>query len=381
MCLLEAYFSPAFFDVSVHLIAHLVKEIRYLGPVFLHHMYPYERFMSTLNQYTKSRVHPEGSMVQGYSTEEVVDWCLGYIDPTNPIGIYKSRHEGRLAGIGTLGKKTLNPDPDDYRRAHFLVLEHTAEVSPYIEEHKEQLRQENPGRSEAWIARAHMKGFNIWFKKRILNLSSCTDEGLRNLAEGPLFTITSYQGYDINGYTFYTLAQDQKSVYQNSGVRVDAFDNTDVQKDAYYGQIEEIWELTYPGVKEPFKVTIFRCRWVKGTRGIMKDKYGFTTVDFEQVGYKDEPFVLAAQVSQVFYVLDTRNKKRLVVLPGKKRVVGVEDVVDEEEYNQFDEVPPFGDWTLPVILESEKTPYLRHGHVEEATVATGRRKRQVRKRK
>jgi len=381
MSLLEAYFPPAFFDISVHLIAHLVKEIKYLGPVFLHHMYPYERFMSTLNRYTKSRVHPEGSMVQGYSAEEVVDWCLGYIDPTNPIGLYKSPHEGRLAGIGTLGKKTLNPDPDDYQRAHFLVLVHTLEVSPYIEEHKEQLRQENPGRSEAWIGRAHMKGFNIWFKNRILSLSSCTDEGLRNLAEGPLFTITSYQGYGINGYTFYTLAQDQKSVYQNSGVCVVALDNTDVQKDAYYGQIEEIWELTYPGVKEPFKVTVFRCRWVKGTRGINKDRYGFTTIDFEQVGYKDEPFVLAAQVSQVFYVLDTQNKKRLVVLPGKKRVVGVEDAVEEEEYNQFDEVPPFGDWTLPMILESEETSYLRHGHVEEATVAKGRRNRQVRKRK
>jgi hypothetical protein len=80
-------------------------------------------------------------------------------------------------------------------------------------------------------------------------------------------------------------------------------------------------------------------------------------------------------------VLDTQNKKRLVVLPGKKRVVGVEDVVEEEEYNQFDEVPPFGDWTLPMILESEETPYLRHGNVEEATVAKGRRNWQVRKRK
>jgi hypothetical protein len=381
MCLLEAYFPSAFFDVSVHLIAHVVKEIRYLGPVFLHHMYPYERFMSTLNRYTKNRARPEGSMVQGYSAEEVVDWCLGYIDPTNPIGLYKSRHEGRLAGIGTLGKKTLNPDPDDYRRAHFLVLAHTTEVTPYIEEHKDHLRQENPNLSETWIARAHMKGFNNWFKKRILNDSSCTNEELQTLAEGPLFSITSYQGYDINGYTFYTLAQDQKSVYQNSGVRVVAFDSTEVQKDAYYGQIEEIWELTYPGVKAPVKVAIFRCRWVKGKRGITKDKYGFTTVDFEQVGYKDEPFVLASTVSQVFYVLDTRNKKRLVVLPGKKRVVGVEDNVDEEEYNQFDEVPSFADWTLPVILESEETPYLRQGHVEEATVSKQRRKRHVRKRK
>jgi hypothetical protein len=334
MCLLEAYFPPTFFDVSIHLIAHLVKEIRYLGPVFLHHMYPYERFMSTLNRYTKSRAHPEGSMVQGYSAEEVVDWCLGYIDPTNPIGIYKSRHEGRLAGIGTLGKKTLNPDREDFRRAHFLVLEHTTEVGPYIDEHKEQLRQANPGRSEAWIAREHMKGFNFWFKKRIHNLSSCTDEGLQNLAEGPLSTVTSYQGYDINDYTFYTLAQDQKCIYQNSGVRIDALDSNDVEKDAYYGQIEEIWELTYPGLKEhSFKIPIFRCRWVKGTRGVTKDIYGFTMVDFEHVGYKEESFVLASQVSQVFYVLDTRNKKRLVALPGKKRVVRVENAMDEEEYN------------------------------------------------
>jgi len=60
---LEAYFPPTFFDISIHLIIHLVKEIRYLGPIFLHHMYPYERFMSTLNKYAKSRVHPEGSMV------------------------------------------------------------------------------------------------------------------------------------------------------------------------------------------------------------------------------------------------------------------------------------------------------------------------------
>jgi hypothetical protein len=73
MCLLEAYFPPTFFDISVHLIVHLVKEIGFLGPMFLHHMYPYERFMSTLNRYAKSRVHPEGSMVQCYSTEEVVD--------------------------------------------------------------------------------------------------------------------------------------------------------------------------------------------------------------------------------------------------------------------------------------------------------------------
>jgi hypothetical protein len=112
MVLLEAYFPPSFFDVSVHLIAHMIKDIRYLGQVFLHHMYPYERFMSTLNNYTKSRVHLEGSMVQGYSVDEVVDWCLDFVGPTNPIGISKAHHEGRLVVMGILGEKTFNPDAD-----------------------------------------------------------------------------------------------------------------------------------------------------------------------------------------------------------------------------------------------------------------------------
>ena len=70
----------------------------------------------------------------------------------------------------------------------------------------------------------------------------------------PLFTIITYQAYDINGYTFYTIAQDGKSIYQNSGVRVDAIDN-DMETDTYYGQIEEIWELDYVGLK----VALFRC--------------------------------------------------------------------------------------------------------------------------
>jgi hypothetical protein len=372
MCLLEAYFPPTFFDISVHLIIHLVKEIKFLGPMFLHHMYPYERFMSTLNRYAKSRVHPEGSMAQCYSTEEVVDWCLSYIDPTNPIGISKSRHEGRLAGRGCVGEKQISPDPDDFERAKFLVLQHTKEVEPYIKEHMEMLRQQNPHRGAAWLARAHMSEFNNWFKVRLRSSSSCPDKRLRQLAEGPFFTVTTYQGYDINGYTFYTINQDKKSMYQNSVVRVDAFDSN-MHKAIYYGQIEEIWELLYPG---GFKVAVFRCRWVQGS-AVQKDNYGFTTVDLTRVGFREEPFVLASQVSQVFYVRDTRNKRRQVVLPGKKRVVGVENQVNEEEFNQSNEIPPFDTSIIPVISESEQTPYLRNGCKEDAPMAKRRQKQQV----
>jgi hypothetical protein len=36
LCFLEMYFPAAFFDVSVYFTAHLIKEIKLLGPVFLH---------------------------------------------------------------------------------------------------------------------------------------------------------------------------------------------------------------------------------------------------------------------------------------------------------------------------------------------------------
>jgi hypothetical protein len=73
LCFLEMYFPPAFFNVSVHFTAHLIKEIKLLGPVFLHQMYVYERFNSVLKSFIRNRAYPEGSMVQGYCTEEAIE--------------------------------------------------------------------------------------------------------------------------------------------------------------------------------------------------------------------------------------------------------------------------------------------------------------------
>ena len=77
--------------------------------------------------------------------------------------------------------------------------------------------------------------------------------------------------------------------------------------------------------------------------------------------------------------LETRNDK--VVLPGKKRVVELENPVDEEKFNQSNEVPPSDTSILPVILASELTPYLRDGRKEVAPVAKSHRKRQVHKKR
>jgi len=59
----------------------------------------------------------------------------------------------------------------------------------------------------------------------------------------------------------------------------------------YFGVIQETWELDYG----EFKVHVFKCKWVNGNMDVRQDKMGFTLVDLEKVGYKDEPFIMVAQ--------------------------------------------------------------------------------------
>ena len=75
MAQLEMCFPPGFFDITEHLMIHMVDQIQALGSLYLHEMWTYERFMSILNRYVLNRAHPEGSMIEGYSTEEVIESC------------------------------------------------------------------------------------------------------------------------------------------------------------------------------------------------------------------------------------------------------------------------------------------------------------------
>jgi hypothetical protein len=134
-----------------------------------------------------------------------VEWALNYADSGNPIGVPMSSHEGRLTRKGTIWKKVVTPDPHLFCCAHFHVLQHMSIVSEYFDEHKEVLLRDNHGHNESWLANEHMRRFISWLWDRISHSSDTqTSEYLKKLAHGPIFTVVTCQGYDINGYTFYT---------------------------------------------------------------------------------------------------------------------------------------------------------------------------------
>ena len=80
----------------------------------------------------------------------------------------------------------------------------------------------------------------------------------------------------------------------------------------------------------PFRVPVFKCKWVDSNTGVKIDELGFNLVDLNKVGHKEEPFIMAIQVKQVFYVTDPSDKRWSIVLQGRSNNVGdeFEDSID-----------------------------------------------------
>lgn len=102
-----------------HLLVHIVEEIFVLGPIFLHNMFPFERFMAVLKKYVRNRARLEGSIAKGYRIKEVIEFCVNFIDNLSLIGVPVSCYEGRLKGKGTLGRKArMDINKHTFRKAH-----------------------------------------------------------------------------------------------------------------------------------------------------------------------------------------------------------------------------------------------------------------------
>jgi hypothetical protein len=184
-------------------------------------------------------------MVQGWATEEVIEFVIDYID-LQAIGKAILCHEGCLSGKGTRVHTTFNVDYVTYTQAHFIVLQQSILTAPYVGMHVQMLRSSNSKKSKDWIAREHRNNFSSWLHLQIMNQDAGVQlvdtnpddiEILQILASGPSTMIHRYTSYDINIYTFYTRSQYNKKINQNNGVRTDAY-NYDGNRETYSWFIE-----------------------------------------------------------------------------------------------------------------------------------------------
>ena len=69
------FFLPSFFDIMVHLVVHLIREVRLCRSVYLRWMYPIERYINILKGYVKNHYCPEASMIEWYIAKESIEFC------------------------------------------------------------------------------------------------------------------------------------------------------------------------------------------------------------------------------------------------------------------------------------------------------------------
>ncbi|KAH0642276.1 hypothetical protein KY290_033875 [Solanum tuberosum] len=328
-CELEKIFPPSFFDIMTHLPIHLVDEIKLGGPTHLRWMYSTERTMCNFKGLVRNRKNPEGSIVEGFSAID----CLNFysIHLPNTVKTRLSRYQTEddediqteKGDVSPLFPKTGHPiisenirkgksitmEQHEWFEAHRYTLFNTGDeqVETFIKEHKSLI--DNRTRGNAWVkARVHSREFGDWFRDKVKNIE--VSNHLRWLAKGPNFVAKRYTGYFINGYQFHTKTRDAPCKTQNSGVTLsattDSFASTRDQNPVdgmviYYGIIQDIIEIDYWGC---FSVVLFKCDWFHNE----VDEYGLTQVYFNKKYSTDDPFVLASQVHQVFYVEDPIEK-------------------------------------------------------------------------
>ena len=129
------YFPPAFFDVMVHLLVHIVEDIIQLGPTFLHSMMPFERMNGVIKGYVRNMSRPDRSIAKGFLTKECISYCTNYLGIENPVGLPVNRHLGRLARWGHReGRREMHVNFEgrlaDFERANLVALQHIDVVDP-----------------------------------------------------------------------------------------------------------------------------------------------------------------------------------------------------------------------------------------------------------
>src|SRR3954467_4342700 len=119
-----------------------------------------------------------------------------------------------MGGKGTLASRPIIcRDAKSWKKAHNIVLHNSSLVAPYIYQHDNILRFKNLEQSEVWIKKEHNRTLSGWLQDHLTG-NNTVEEELYLLSGTPSLTIMTFKGYEINGNTFYTIAQDEKITNQ-----------------------------------------------------------------------------------------------------------------------------------------------------------------------
>ncbi|CAL2275991.1 unnamed protein product [Prunus armeniaca] len=228
------------------------------------------RYMKVLKGYVQNRIRPEGCIAERYIAEEAVEFCTKHLSDVNTVGVPLSQ---KMEVSKPLSGCTISlVDRDLLNQTHLYVLENTEEVLLYIKKRTK------------WLQDKHNNTFIQWLHFKVQSELNGEEhngvsENLRLLAAGPSMT------------------QDDVRTVQNSGVYL----------------LAHTMQVASAKDKNPIVSNM------NNTSGLVVDELGFTLVDLSKIGHRNDQFVMASQVKQVFYVDDPMHRGWSVVLSMPNR--------------------------------------------------------------
>ena len=132
------------------------------------------------------------------------------------------------------------------------------------------------------------------------------DDALYSLAMGPDTRVRHYESCVVGDVRYNTLARDEGRKTQNSAIM--STDTYDKETTELYANITDIVQLQYISSFEDHRcVVLLCCRWYNLFSRIAKpraDDY-FKSINVKAAYQTNEPFILANQATQIFFLEDT----------------------------------------------------------------------------
>ncbi|XP_052181232.1 uncharacterized protein LOC127794290 [Diospyros lotus] len=370
LCKLEKIFPLSFFTIMVHLCVHLPEQALWGGPVSSRWMFGIERRMGTYKGYVRNFSRPDGSITEAYVVDEAVTFLSRYLHnietrftrlernwdvPCTQHKMELFNNKIRTMGASKFGKLGVF----DHVVQWYLLNNCGDELDGYINEHKEVLRLRNVREEDFEVVQKHE--FPSWFKNKMANLRVNGDpkatDYLYSLSQYADDRYTIWHSCIVNGVRFRCKERDDKFKTQCSGVCTEGdYESSDF---TYYGVLLEILELDFIYQRTVF---MFRCKWYntdpKGKRIVVNNN--LTSLDITSNWYAEDPFILATQAQQVFYLNDrSRGKNWMVVQKVNHR--NIYDIIehDDDEERVNDD-----------IFQEEESSELPHFQPTEEVVDT-----------
>ncbi|KAM0841277.1 hypothetical protein ACQ4PT_059122 [Festuca glaucescens] len=200
LCDMEKIFHPSFFTVMVHLMVHLVEEVKLGGPAHYRWMYPLERSFVRLKSFVHNRAYLEGSIAKGYVADECLTFCSRFLEGTtrftrparnpdpadNTKDMYMFNSSGQSIGKGTIVSRFDNPL---LLHAHRYVLRHCDQLKDLRREfldHEKGKQSWIANLKDANIERLINEHFADWLEEKVLEHDGQGfNEKIRALAAKP----------------------------------------------------------------------------------------------------------------------------------------------------------------------------------------------------